>query len=287
MQGGDSQGPGALPNLFVIGALKAGTTSLHSYLDAHPEIGMSQVKELDYFIDQYNWGRGLDWYRSNFDPAFGVRGESSPMYTMRPGSERAARRIHRLAPDARLIYVVRDPIERTVSHYLHAQAAGIEHRPLEEALADFDSDYLGTSMYAYQLEPFLELFGPERILVVSQEEMLRDRRAMLRRVFAFLAVDASFDTPDFDREWMVTAGRGRAFQAVRATAERLGVRGAWARLPPRTRWWITRALSSRSTETVAKPEPSPELRRRLVEAFADDAAALRRLTGDAYADWQV
>lgn len=273
--------------MFVIGALKAGTTSLHSYLDAHPEIGMSTIKELNYFVDQYNWGRGEAWYRSQFDPSLPVRGESSPMYAMRPGSERVAGRIQRLSPDAKLIYVVRDPVERAISHYVHAQAVGIEMRPIDDALSDLDCDYVGTSRYRFQLDPYLQRFGEERLLVVSQEDMRNDRRAVLRRAFGFLGVDETFDSAEFDREWMVSAERGPVFSAAAGFAQRLGVRRLWARLPAGARWMITRRLSQGRKGATERPEPSPEVRARLVEALADDASELRKLTGDAYAGWQV
>lgn len=261
---------------------------MHSYLDAHPAIGMSQVKELNYFVDQYNWGRGIEWYRSWFDPELPVRGESSPMYAMRPATpERVPRRIHALAPTARIVYLVRDPVERVISHYEHARTVGVEFRPIAEALADLDCDYVTTSRYRFQLEPYLELFGEDRILVVSQDSLRDDRAATLERVFGFLGVDAAFRAPEFEREWMVTAGRGTAFHAVKGFAARLGLRGAWARMPPRARWLVTRALSRRTTVAAERAEPGAELRERLAEALAPDAKALRELTGESYTGWAV
>src|SRR5215210_59230 len=75
---------GALPNLIVIGGLKCGTTSLHHYLNLHPEVGMSRPKELNFFVEELNWGLGADWYRGHFPPDRAVRGETSPHYTNRP-----------------------------------------------------------------------------------------------------------------------------------------------------------------------------------------------------------
>ena len=109
-----------LPNLIVIGAAKCGTTSLHEYLDLHPEVAMSREKELDFFVEEKHWGRGVEWYAAQFEDA-PVRGESSPSYTAYPRYRGVPERIRRVVPDAKLVYLVRDPVERIVSHFVHRQ----------------------------------------------------------------------------------------------------------------------------------------------------------------------
>src|SRR5947208_13622101 len=99
---------GALPNLVVIGAQKCGTSGLHYYLSLHPEISMSKPKELNFFIAERNYPRGLDWYRAHFDPTAKVRGESSPNYTAYPLHVGVPERMHSIVPDAKLLYLVRD-----------------------------------------------------------------------------------------------------------------------------------------------------------------------------------
>src|SRR5205085_10467190 len=101
-----------LPNLIVIGAAKCGTTSLHRYLDLHPEVAMSKTKQLHFFTEKENWGRGLAWYESHFDTPAQVRGESTPAYSAWPVHRGVPERIARVVPDTRLIYLVRDPVER-------------------------------------------------------------------------------------------------------------------------------------------------------------------------------
>ncbi len=85
--------PAGLPNLIVIGAQKCGTSSLHRYLALHPQIGMSRVKELDFYLAHRTWSRGTEWYAGQFDPAMTVRGESSPNYTDLPLSDGTAERM--------------------------------------------------------------------------------------------------------------------------------------------------------------------------------------------------
>ena len=120
---------GALPNLIIIGGLKCGTTSLHHYLNLHPEIAMSRPKELNFFVSELNWPLGRDWYAGHFDRSARIRGESSPHYTNRPSFNGVPGRMHELlGSDVRLVYVVRDPIDRILSHYLHNVGGGYEDR---------------------------------------------------------------------------------------------------------------------------------------------------------------
>ena len=101
------------PNLIIIGAAKAGTTSLHYYLGLHPEISMSQRKELRFFSHEKYWSRGIEWYESHFSGIAKIYGETSPSYAMYPRYPDPPERMHALVPHAKLIYVVSDPIERT------------------------------------------------------------------------------------------------------------------------------------------------------------------------------
>ena len=121
---------------------------------------MSKPKELNFFVEELNWDLGLDWYRGRFDDRFAVRGESSPHYTNLPRFE-GVRRAHPAAlPDARLIYMVRDPIYAHPLALVHATGAGYETRPMEEALARADQPYVTRSRYWMQLQPYLERFEP-------------------------------------------------------------------------------------------------------------------------------
>jgi hypothetical protein len=137
----------AMPNLIIIGGLKCGTTSIHHYLGLHPEIQMSKPKELNFFVTELNWDLGLDWSASRFDDRFKVRGESSPHYTNLPRFTGVPERIKEHCPDARLLYMVRDPIKRILSHWVHATGAGYETRELVPTLSAPDSSYIHRSMY--------------------------------------------------------------------------------------------------------------------------------------------
>ena len=275
---------GALPNLIIIGGLKCGTTSLHHYLNLHPEIAMSRPKELNFFVAELNWPLGRDWYAGHFDPKAPVRGESSPHYTNRPAFAGVPERMREvLGDEVRLIYVVRDPIDRMLSHYLHNLGGGYDERPLTEALAEPESSYVARSRYFFQLEPYLEAFGPDRMQIVSREDLKRDRPETMRRAFAFCEVDPDFTSEQFEREWETgvakTGGRFRVMdRAVRLPGLRALDRN-FDRLPESLRWIVERLVHDPEGGEAPKPELPADLRERLVEVLGDDVARLEELTG--------
>jgi Sulfotransferase family len=274
---------GALPNLIVIGGLKCGTTSLHHYLSLHPEVAMSRPKELNFFIAELNWELGPGWYASHFDRRAAVRGESSPHYTNRPRFGGVAERMRSLVPDARIVYVVRDPIDRLLSHYLHNLGGGYDRRPLAEALADERSAYWQRSRYAYQLDPYLAAFGAERIAIVSREELKAERPATMRRLYAFCDVEQSFTSPEFEREWETGSAKGSGGFRVLDRAVRVpGLRSLdrnFDRLPERLRWVVERIIHDPDAGPAAKPELPPELRARMAAAFGPEVERVERLAG--------
>lgn len=278
---------GALPNLIVIGGLKCGTTSLHHYLNLHPEVAMSRPKELNFFVAELNWELGVDWYRSHFAAGARVRGETSPHYTNLPRFEGVAERMREtLGGDARVVYMVRHPIERLLSHYLHSVGGGYEERPLEQAVADPRSAYVQRGLYAMQAAPYLDAFGADRVLIVGREELGREREATMRRVFEFAGVDPEFRSEQFDREWETGSGKGSGGFRLMDRAVRLpGLRALdrnFDRLPERMRWMVERLVHDPDSGEAPKPELDPALRERLAAAFAPDAAELERLAGRSF-----
>ena len=165
---GAGSGRGALPNLVVIGAQKCGTSGLHYQLGLHPEIWMSRPKELNFFIEERNWSRGEDWYRAYFDARAKVRGESSPNYTAYPQHLGVPERMRTLIPEAKLIYVVRDPLERIAAHWVHNFAKRREKGDLRATLTHANTSYVMRSQYHMQLQQFLGHYPFEQTLVIEQ-----------------------------------------------------------------------------------------------------------------------
>ena len=209
-----------LPELLVIGAQRAGTSSLYKWLEAHPAVVSSLRKETEYLTSR--WCRGEDWYRAHFPSRYRRRleervhhhpilsFEASPNYLFHPyAPERAAR----LVPDARLVALVRDPVERAWSHWQHEVRAGREELSFEDALDAEDErlageeermasdpcyrslpwerhSYVARGMYAPQLERWQARFGPDRLLVVHSADLYRDPRATYLGIVEFAGLPA-------------------------------------------------------------------------------------------------
>jgi hypothetical protein len=276
-----------LPNLVVIGAAKCGTTSLHEYLDLHPAVSMSQEKELNFFVADKNWSRGLDWYQQQF-PDAPVRGESSPAYTAYPLLPGVPERMAATIPNARLVYLVRDPIDRIVSHYVHRTVNWPNMGSLEDALDDAHvREWLVTpSYYWQQLEQYLRHFPRDRILLLDSDELRASRDEVLYRVFAFLGVDASFRTPEFERAHNAATGRTRRTstgEVVSSILTRtLGAQGSRA-----VRERAPAALKSRFRAETEPPTMRQAQREELAAELAPEVERLRAETGLAFAGWTL
>ena len=275
---------GALPNLIVIGAQKCGTTSLHSYLGRHPQIGMSRRKELHYFRQRGD--RSLDWYRSWFDPRDTVRGETSPGYTNAPFDPGVPARMYAAVPDARLIYLVRDPLSRALAAWRHKVAEGQEHRSVNEALADPEGEYVVRSCYALQLGEYLPFYPTDRILLVEQEALLTERAATMTSIFDWLGVDPSYRSIWFKRRQHRTKRKRRRSPLGLWLSATRPMR-AVAQLPDPARWMLEEVIYRPFSRAVPAPELDPALREQLQARFKRDTAELRRQTGRSLDRWTV
>ena len=272
------------PTFLVIGAMKAGTTSLWSYLRAHPEIFMTEWKEPRFFIEKFNWGRGVDWYEGLFSDAGDAkaRGEASTDYTMAHAYRGVPQRIASLYPDIKMIYLLRHPIERMRSHYLMVRVAGQEKRTAPQAFRE-TKGYLYSSAYAFQIGQYLKHFQREQLLLVQSESLLENRLPTLRRIFEFVGVDASFVPPTLDREVNRTDDKkmlSPTWERVRNTR----LRDAVGRVTPMP---VRRAVHRFWVRPPRPDEASipPELEQQLLEQLRPDIAALRGYLGPDFDGW--
>src|SRR3954447_6473503 len=278
-----------LPNLIIIGGLKCGTTSIHHYLGLHPDVQMSKPKELNFFVEELNWDLGMDWYASRFDDRFKVRGESSPHYTNLPRYDGVAVRIKQHCPEAKLLYMVRDPIKRILSHWVHATGAGYETGDLVEVLSRPDTQYVNRSKYWMQLQPYLEQFDREQITVISQEELQSEREETMRRAFAFAGVDESFTSEQFDREWEKSSAKeGDKYQLMEKLIKLPGLRSLdrnFDRLPEPLRWRVEKLVHDPEKPPAPKPKLPDDLFDTVRGRFTADVAELQRFAGREFAGW--
>jgi hypothetical protein len=274
-----------LPNLIVIGAQKCGTSGLHYYLSLHPEVSMSEPKELNFFIEERNYPRGLEWYSRHFDPTARCRGESSPNYTAYPQHVGVPERMAATVPDARLVYIVRDPIERITAHWIHNYAKRREKGDLRETLLHPNTSYVSRSRYFMQLQRFLEFYPDEQVLVLDQRDLRDERMPTLRRLFEFAGVDPSFEHPKFEQVRHSTSRKKRAtrlgMRVQKASRSRTG-----RRVPRRA--WLAMDVALPLSKPIEKPEGVAEaLGEEVLEVLHEDAERLRAQTGRDFSHWSV
>ncbi|MEE8155749.1 MAG: sulfotransferase domain-containing protein [Phycisphaerales bacterium] len=177
-----------LADFIIIGAMKCATSTLHEQLARQPGLFMSTPKEPNFFSDDEQWGRGLQWYGSLFAavPDDAMCGESSTHYTKLPTYPDTIRRMQEtFQRPVKLIYIMRDPIERLVSQYIHEWSQRIISEPIDDAIRAHP-ELVQYSRYASQIAPYLNTFGSEAVLPVFFERLLASPQVELARVCRFI-----------------------------------------------------------------------------------------------------
>ncbi len=275
----------SLPNFIVIGAMKAGTGSAYQYLRGHPQVFMSDPKELDFFVAEKTWGRGLGWYESHFANAQSCAaiGEASPNYSRAPTYQGVPERMHRIIPAARLIYFVRDPVDRIQSHYLHELRKRTERRAPDKAVSE-DPMYLAPSRYADQIDRYLEWFPREQLKVIVSEDLRFRRRETLRSLFEFLGVDPAVVPSAVGTEFH-RSGDWRSTRPGRRGLRSSPVGARLARRAPQALLRVGRITTQASDDRTN--QMSTSTRSELAARLAPDVARLRQFLGPDFDGWGI
>lgn len=276
--GGSSPVVYRLPDFLVIGAVKCGTTSLASYLGAHESIFMASPKELRFF--SHDWDRGLAWYSSKFENARSdaLVGEASPQYTQAPLLRDVPDRVASVVPNARLVYMVRDPLDQMRSFYRHRRYKGSEMAPTLDIALTESPLYLAVASYGFQASLYLERFAPEQLLIVDNADLSAKRSETVNRILSFLGIDSPVQEDVLSVE--LEQGAGKDFLPGYLSLPRRGWRASrrlTGRIPRKWRHSIRDAL--------AKPPPpsafdvSPDTKRWLADKLELDLKKVGQLAG--------
>ncbi len=274
-----------LVDFAIIGAQKCGTTSLAAQLAEHPDICFCEIKEPGYFHQVEDWQAGLEAYHRLYAPeADQICGEASTMYTFLPEWQGTHSRLFAYNPNLKLVYVMRQPVERVISNYSHDLVRGFVKAPPETAVFA-DPTYINRSRYAVQMRPYLELFPRENVLLLVFEEYIANQSQTLRQIAAFLGVstDIVANAAPADKHKSVgqtylknsairSLARSRAFQAVRP------------HLASSIRQPIRRRLSNQLDE---KPDFVPALRQAIWRFVEDDVREVEELLGRRLHVWRM
>jgi len=275
-----------LPDFLIIGTKKGGTTSLHYYLSRHPDLFMSSPKELMFFSSR-NWHRGRQWYERFFPDNGKKCGESTPDYTWYPTEPEVPKRIHSLIPHCKLIYIIRDPVERMVSNHAHRFGKWREVRSFAEVIDTPEYEcYSDAGRYYFQIEQYLEYFPSSAIHVMTLEDLADDPRREVDRVCEFLDVDAQALPAECLEERLNRGEEKRARNAIGRLVYTGPVQKcATAILPWSVRVGIRR-LVSWGGSPIENVRLAASERERLATRFRDDFRRLREFTGKGFENWK-
>lgn len=260
------------PDFIIIGAMKCGTTTLAADLAAQPGVFFTTPKEPNYFSDDENFARGPDWYGALFAGAApgDLTGEGSTHYTKRPTHPQTLQRMSGLPETCRFIYMIRDPVARALSHYIHEWSRGVI-TAAPEAAFESHPELVDYGCYGYQIAPWMQAFGPRRILLTSLEQFRADPQAELDRIAAFLGragfthVETGARNASADRFRPLPMSRLLVDNPVATLLRR-------ALVPKSLRQRIRKARSIQ-----VHPVLPEALRRQLEARFLEDRADLARL----------
>lgn len=275
-----------LPNFLIIGAMKSGTTSLWKYLDAHPDTFLSYPKEPAFFVEELNWQRGWQWYESLFEgagPAIAI-GEASTHYTKLGEHKGVAERIYQHLPDAKLIYLMRDPVDRAISHYWHCVRFNHETRPLEVAI-EKDTRYKDFGRYAMQLAPYQELYNADNILPITFEKLVTSPNTVLSKIYRFLDLGTPTTPHDVSQVHNGAEARVRRTNAIlHAVRWSRGWTAVAPFIPARLKEWG----KEREFRMVERSIVDTSIaRNRLSEYYAKENERLFDLIGTRYHEWSL
>ncbi len=177
--------------------MKSGTTSLYHYLRSHPDIFIPAIKEPCFFSNKTIWERGIKWYESLFNGYGNSKaiGEASTNYTKYPIFPNVPERIASIESKMKLIYILRHPIDRIYSQYVHNFYFGNEINSIEDVIMN-KPQYIQISLYYKQIDQYLKYFPKEQLLIIILEDMEKDALKIIKNVFEFLNVETTFIPPN-------------------------------------------------------------------------------------------
>lgn len=260
-----------LPHFIIIGAMKSATTTLQEQLCEQPGIFMCDPKEPNFFSDDEQYRKGMSWYADLFAgaPADALLGEASTHYTKLPLHPDSIGRMHRQLPQAKLIYVMRHPVDRLVSHYIHEWSMGNCSCGIDEAV-ERHPEMVAYGKYAMQLDRVFEAYGRNAVLPVFFDRLLKHPQSELERVCRFIGYAGQPQWVSELKASNVSSERVRRFPLYGMLVD--SAPATWLRrslVPQAWRDWVKGRLTMRE-----RPVLSPEVRAALEHEFDRDLARL-------------
>jgi hypothetical protein len=265
-----------LPSFIIIGAMKSATSTLYEQLLRQPGIFLPRLKEPNFFSNDEQYTRGMEWYSDLFNEAgrTDILGEASTHYTKLPTYPQTVMRMRKCLKQPRLIYVMRDPVDRLVSQYTHQRSQREIHGGLDIALIR-NPELIAYSCYTRQLAPFVETYGKSAILPVFFDRLIADPQGELERVCRFIGFRGNAQWNEDLSRRNVSAERVRKFPLYDFLVEHPVATALRRNLVPK-------AIRTRIRDFLSmgeRPELTETTRKELEKVFDDDLAILGQWLG--------
>lgn len=259
------------PDFIIIGAMKSATSTLHEQLALQPGFFMSTPKEPNFFSDDEIYNLGLGWYSDLFSKAEidDICGESSTHYTKLPDYPQTLERMRSYLPSLKLIYVVRHPIDRLISHYMHQWSQNVIKTDINQAIEQFD-ELINYSRYSMQISPYIKQYGAENIHIVFSEALRVRPQYELEKVATFLGYSKPVIWYDDLPEQNVSSQRVRRFNGYKLIVDNPIL--AWLR-----RTFIPQSFRDKVKNRLTlqmRPEIDEHHKQKLTQIFNEDLAVL-------------
>jgi len=273
------------PNFFLMGAPRAGTTSLYEYFKNTKGVYLPHIKEINYFSESINPDllilkvirdkkKYLNLYKDVKDEI--AIGDATPLYLWDP---KAAKLIHDVAPNAKIIIILRDPIERAYSHFLMLLSFGKDSSSFSESIKkslkappDYSGRVVECGLYYEQVKRYLDLFGKDQVKIYIYEEFFKNPRSYVKEILEFLGVNEKPPTSVGEIHNPLIEPRGKIAEKIMQSES---IRKA-SKILPRSAGLALKDIFGKKTK---KPPMQEEAKKLLEEIYKDDVKKLENLLG--------
>ncbi len=277
-------------NFMLIGSMKCGTSTLAHILKNHPEIGFSRTKEPQFFSKTKDWKLHIKKYHELFNFEEGkIFGEASTLYTRYPHNNLEIwNDIYDYNNNMKFLYIVRNPVDRAISHYMHNYERGFINGTIEKSLKY--SNIINTGRYFTQIKPFIDRFGLDNVLILNFDDLLINRTKVLKEISGFLEIDYNkFSDYEDVHENITIGGRKKSINQrfIMGIINKYKLRPLIDLIPERTINFILEQFFNNSDRRFSKkPKLSEEYRRLIINLNILDIIELEKITKKDFSEWK-
>lgn len=274
-------------DFIILGAAKCGTTSLANMLASHPQVCFCQHKEPHFFSQDIYWKQNLWKYKEMFKPLPGqICGEGSTSYTMYPEfCLNIWDNLYEINPELRFIYIMRNPLERIVSQYMHCYLRGLTSEPIETAILN-NPIYINRTRYYTQIQPYIKVFGSENILLLTFEDFTNNTKDSISSIAQFLSIDNSLFRTTWDHSNSSINSQKNDERLDKIARKILALQSLKKMLPKKASIYLYRSLQNTFSRKIkVKPTLSNEMKKVIYDFLILDIFKIQKQMDRELVEW--